>query len=53
MKRTTIFLTKSQIKGLTEAAQTDVLGTATLVRIFVSEGLARRKRAAQKLAASK
>ena len=47
MKRTTIFLTKSQREGLAEAAQTDVLGMATLIRIFVSEGLARRKRAAR------
>ena len=51
MKRTTIFLTKSQLKGLAEATQTDVLGMATLIRIFINEGLARRKRAARKLAA--
>jgi hypothetical protein len=51
MKRTTIFLTKSQIEGLTEATKTDVLGMATLIRIFVSEGLARRKRAAKQATA--
>jgi hypothetical protein len=51
MKRTTVFLTDAHIRGLAEVAQTDVLGVATLIRIFITEGITRRKQAAKKLAA--
>ena len=44
MQRTTIFLTKSQIAKLAKTAAPDGLTTAALVRIFVNEGLTRRKR---------
>jgi hypothetical protein len=47
MLRTTIFVTKVQIAALNEAVKPDGLTTAALIRIFINEGLARRKRKAR------
>ena len=48
MIRTTVFLTKRQHEGLAQAAKADPAGTKSshLIRQFISEGLARRKRQA-------
>ncbi len=48
MIRTTVLLTKRQYEGLAQAAKADPVGTSSahLIRQFISEGLARRKRQA-------
>ena len=47
MIRTTVMLSTAQVKGLAEAAKTDPAGLkpSHLIRMFISEGLERRKRA--------
>jgi hypothetical protein len=45
MKRTTIFLAPQQVAGLAAVAKTNPdVSVARLIRRFISEGLARRKR---------
>jgi hypothetical protein len=46
--RTTVMLSKSQVAGLAEAAKADPAGLkpSHLIRTFIAEGLARRKRQA-------
>jgi hypothetical protein len=48
MKRTTVFLSKAALAELAEAAKADPSGlkSSHLIRQFISEGLARRKRQA-------
>lgn len=44
MTRTTVWLTKNQREGLAQAAKEAGLCSAHILRIYVNEGLARRKR---------
>jgi hypothetical protein len=44
MHRTTVFLTAQQLKGLKEVGQMSHLSMSTLLRMFVTEGVIRRKR---------
>lgn len=48
MLRTTVLLSPSQVKGLAEIAKNDpaCLKSSHLIRQFISEGIARRKRQA-------
>jgi hypothetical protein len=48
MIRTTVMLSKAAVAGLAEAAKTDPAGLkqSHLIRQFIAEGLARRKRQA-------
>lgn len=48
MRRTSIWLTCEQLEQLALAAKRDGLKSAHLVRVFINEGLARRKRQAAK-----
>jgi hypothetical protein len=45
MHRTTICLTAQQLKGLKEVGQESHLSMSSLIRILLTEGIARRKRA--------
>jgi hypothetical protein len=45
MHRTTVMLTAQQLTGLKEVGQASHLSMSTLLRIFVTEGISRRKRA--------
>jgi hypothetical protein len=45
MHRTTVMLTAQQLRGLKEVGQLDHLSMSSLLRIFVTEGISRRKRA--------
>ena len=49
MIRTTVFLTKAQYAALAELAKADPAGlkSSHLIRRFISEGIARQKRAAK------
>jgi hypothetical protein len=44
MKRTTIFLTETQVEALKVAAKPDGITWSALIRVFINEGLARRRR---------
>ena len=45
MHRTTVMLTAQQLRGLKEVGKGDHLSMSSLLRIFVTEGTSRRKRA--------
>jgi hypothetical protein len=49
MHRTTIFLTSRQRSKLADAAKPEGLSVASLIRIFINEGLARRSAQQAKL----
>jgi hypothetical protein len=44
MHRTTVMLTAQQLRGLKEVGQVSHLSMSSLLRMFVTEGVARRKR---------
>jgi hypothetical protein len=44
MHRTTVFLTAQQLRGLKDVGQMSHLSMSSLLRMFVTEGIARRKR---------
>ena len=44
MRRTTVMLTSQQLRGLKEVGQVSHLSMSSLLRMFVTEGIARRKR---------
>jgi hypothetical protein len=44
MHRTTVFLTARQLRGLKEVGKVDGLSMSSLIRILLTEGIARRKR---------
>jgi hypothetical protein len=44
MHRTTVMLTAQQLRGLKEVGQESYLSMSTLLRLFVTEGVTRRKR---------
>ena len=44
MHRTTVFLTARQLRGLKEVGKADGLSMSSMTRIFMTEGIARRKR---------
>jgi hypothetical protein len=44
MHRTTVFLTAQQLRGLKDVGQVSHLSMSSLLRMFVTEGIARRKR---------
>lgn len=48
LRMTSIYLGEKQMKEIVAAAKPDGLSMAALIRIFINEGLARRKRAALK-----
>lgn len=45
MHRTTVFLTAQQLRGLKEVGKTDGLSMSSMIRILLTEGIARRRRA--------
>jgi hypothetical protein len=45
MHRTTVMLTAQQLRGLKEVGQGSHLSMSSLLRMFVTEGIARQKRA--------
>jgi hypothetical protein len=45
MKRTTVMLTAQQLRGLKEVGQVSHLSMSSLLRMFVTEGISRQKRA--------
>ena len=47
MRRSSIFLTQTHIKGVAKAAGEEGLYPAQIIRIAISDWLARRKRAAK------
>ncbi|MGA7640065.1 MAG: hypothetical protein WCB00_24245 [Candidatus Acidiferrales bacterium] len=52
MLRTTVLLSLSQVKGLAEIVKTDPAGlkSSHLIRQFIADGIARRKRQAAEAA---
>jgi hypothetical protein len=45
MRRTTVTLTAQQVQGLKQVGQESHLSQSSLIRMFVTEGIARRRRA--------